>query len=74
MVLSSEKYGAALGEMRLAIQGWINIPTSLIYYLDLSVSVVSWYVYAHSFILCAWIIYSIHLENWRVHLVRYITS
>ena len=69
-----EKYGAALREMRFAIQSWIAPSYPYITYL---LHIVVFQLYLGTcprtilFLACALLVY---LFNWRVHLVRLLTS
>ena len=69
-----EKYGAALQEMRLAINPGLNctiVSSHCLFITWIFISVVSWYLCSRNLILGSCIIYLFKL---RVHLVRLITS
>ena len=69
-----EKYGAALREMRLAIQAWIAPSYPYITYLLHSV-VFQMYLGTSARTILFWVrALFVYLFNWRVHLVRLLTS
>ena len=69
-----EKYGAALREMRLAIQAWIAPSYSYITYLLHSVAFQLYLgTCARTILFWARALF-VYLFNWRVHLVRLLTS